>query len=391
MKKLILILIASAVSLSSIAAETGIKFFHGTYAEALALAKKEKKQIFIDFFTEWCGPCLTMAETVFILPEVGEIYNNNFINLKIDAEKGEGIELAKKFGVRSYPSYIFVNPKTGEMSHRSGGNKPAKDFIADTKGALNSKLSSIYLDATYEKGSYDRNFLVSYIEFKKSSGARELAGNMFDELVNKMGAKLTEPETWRLFTEVVTGYDNPYLMEVSSNYDKYVALYGKKAVDEKLKGLTSYAPLDMFPKLCNFQGKEQNIATIQISKAVMAKEYEKATTLIDAALVNKDFDQQELIRSLSFSVRISPRYDTDEIPFEWIAKKVEYLKYIAYNHENRDDAQIHFNYATGLNYLLERSLKEGKTIPQSIVEIPKIGKAEYDTRPAKLKQKPKRK
>lgn len=89
MKKIILNLLFIVILLPATAQESGIRFFHGTWDEAVALAKKEKKKIFVDFFTEWCGPCLNMALTVFPLPEVGETYNKNFICLKIDAEKAK--------------------------------------------------------------------------------------------------------------------------------------------------------------------------------------------------------------------------------------------------------------------------------------------------------------
>lgn len=102
MKKLFAVcLIAFAFTMSSRAA--GIEFFHGTWAEGVAKAKAENKKIFIDFFTEWCGPCLNMALTVFPQPEVGEAYNKDFVCMKIDAEKGEGVDLARKYQVRSYP------------------------------------------------------------------------------------------------------------------------------------------------------------------------------------------------------------------------------------------------------------------------------------------------
>ena len=87
MKKLVFSLLLLAILLPATAQESGIRFFHGSWDEAVALAKKEKKKIFIDFFTEWCGPCLNMALTVFPLPQVGEMYNKNFVCLKIDAEK----------------------------------------------------------------------------------------------------------------------------------------------------------------------------------------------------------------------------------------------------------------------------------------------------------------
>lgn len=389
MKKIVLVFTLIAFTLVANSADRGIKFFKGTYAEAIAKAKQEGKQIFIDFFTEWCGPCLTMAENVFVLPEVAEVYNSKFINLKIDAEKGEGKELATKFGVRSYPSYIFVNPATGEMSHRSGGNKPATDFIADTKGALDPKLSSIYLDAKYAKGGYDREFLISYIDFCKTSGKRGEIDKLFEDLM-AMGSNLKQVDTWKIFNDCITSYDTPYLMEVSNNYSTYCSIHGKAAVDSKLKALTKYVPLDTYAKLCDYEGKEENIALNTYSKLVQAKDYKKAAEMMDNILKEGKYNKAEVLNTLSFSARINAK-SADQTPYEWLTKQIEYLRYIAYNGENRDDAMIHYYYASGLEYLIQRSAKDGKPLPVSLLSIPTIGKDIYDTRPAKLKQKPRRK
>ena len=51
MKKLVFSLFFIAILLSATAQESGIRFFHGSWDEAVTLAKKEKKKIFIDFFT----------------------------------------------------------------------------------------------------------------------------------------------------------------------------------------------------------------------------------------------------------------------------------------------------------------------------------------------------
>lgn len=97
MKRSLFFLIVCIFALSINATGMGLNFLHGlTWAEAVTKAKSENKLIFIDFYTQWCGPCMNMAQTVFSLPEVGYYYNNTFINLKIDAEDGEGITLAKK-------------------------------------------------------------------------------------------------------------------------------------------------------------------------------------------------------------------------------------------------------------------------------------------------------
>ena len=133
----------------------GIQFYHGTWKEACDKAKVENKLVFVDFYTKWCGPCLNMAENVFILPFIGDFYNTNFVNMKIDAENGEGVELAKRYGVNSYPTYVFVDPQNGDVVHRSKSRQEAEQFLATGKSALVPELRSDYLIEEFAKGRDD--------------------------------------------------------------------------------------------------------------------------------------------------------------------------------------------------------------------------------------------
>ncbi len=114
---------------------TGIVFFTGTLKEAKAKANKEKKLIFIDCYTTWCGPCKNMSKKTFVDKAVGEYFNKNFICMKIDMEKGEGISLASTYTVEAYPTYLFLNAK-GEVKHRDLGFIDAARFIEVGKTAL---------------------------------------------------------------------------------------------------------------------------------------------------------------------------------------------------------------------------------------------------------------
>ena len=46
-----------------------------------------------------------MNTTVFTDPEVGHFFNEHFINVKFDMEKGEGRELLKRYGMQVFPTF----------------------------------------------------------------------------------------------------------------------------------------------------------------------------------------------------------------------------------------------------------------------------------------------
>lgn len=141
-------------------AQESINFANSNFKEILAKAKREKKLVFLDAFASWCGPCKLMEKNVFPLPAVKEYYNANFINARFDMEKGEGREIAQKYQVRSYPSYLFLNGD-GEVVMKSYGYMGEKDFIEIAKEANNPLLLKGSAKELFEKGESDPAFLLN--------------------------------------------------------------------------------------------------------------------------------------------------------------------------------------------------------------------------------------
>lgn len=132
--KILFIALFSIFLVSGVYAE-GIKFEHCTYEEALAKAKKENKKVFIDCYTVWCGPCKKLAKEIFTQDKVGEYFNKNFVCIKMDMEKGEGIELREFYEVKVFPTLLFLNTE-GEVDNKCTGYRKAEELVAEAQKAL---------------------------------------------------------------------------------------------------------------------------------------------------------------------------------------------------------------------------------------------------------------
>ncbi|MCA5003694.1 thioredoxin family protein [Sphingobacterium bovistauri] len=148
MKILKTLLLICIFPLLSIAQEKGIKFEHNTnWEQVKAKAKAENKHIFVDCFTTWCGPCKWMAENVFVEESVGDFFNENYVNLKIQFDETkndsedvkswyqESKRFTKEYNVTAYPTFLVFNPD-GELVDKIIGGNEAEAFIATFKNVL---------------------------------------------------------------------------------------------------------------------------------------------------------------------------------------------------------------------------------------------------------------
>jgi thioredoxin-related protein len=225
MKKITLLLIVN-ILLATGAYSQGIQFSKLSFDEAIKKAKAENKSIFIDAYTEWCGPCKKMSAEVFTTQEVGNFYNDKFINLKIDMDKGEGLEIARKYNVTFYPTYLFFDNE-GEMIDRSGGFKKSNDFIADGSKALNNKVALLNIEKNYNiyQNSIDSLFVVMSVT---KDIRPELFKKANEEFLKRFSEKdYSSPIAWQYFSEFDKGIESKLFNYFVTNYDKMKDIYGE--------------------------------------------------------------------------------------------------------------------------------------------------------------------
>ncbi len=99
--------------------------YTSSWTAAKTQAAKQKKLVMLDFWTTWCGFCKQMNATT--LKDKGVVQKTKgLVSVKLNAE-AEGKALAQKYGVTSYPAYIFVD-SSGSVFGRVQGAAPAAEF-----------------------------------------------------------------------------------------------------------------------------------------------------------------------------------------------------------------------------------------------------------------------
>ena len=131
MRKKVTLGLLLAFALFSISATTkspetspGINFFKGSYKDALAEAKKQNKLVFIDAYASWCSPCKKLQQNTFTDKNVIHYFNDHFINVSVDVEKGEGPTLVDKYKVTHFPTMIIADNEGKQITFTIGYIQP---------------------------------------------------------------------------------------------------------------------------------------------------------------------------------------------------------------------------------------------------------------------------
>lgn len=234
--------------------EEGIRFFQGSWKEALQQAKKEGKMIFMDCYADWCGPCFNMAKNIFTQKEVGDFFNKHFICMKCNMEKGEeGKALQKKFDVVAYPTYLFITNE-GYVAQRGSGFLNVDPFIDLAQKALS--VGNNGYEERFAKGERDEKFLKQFLAESLSFHQADRIEEVLNQLYNE-GNKhiLQDKDYWQAFDCCAADIDSPLSLAFLKDYKKLCKIHGKFSIDQKIRNL--YASVAKVLALCNIQGRQE--------------------------------------------------------------------------------------------------------------------------------------
>ena len=253
MKKVLLACVIAVAStfLSNLKAQDneGVVFLEGkTFAEAVEIAKESGKKIFLDCYTSWCGPCKMVARDIFPQKVAGDYFNKEYVNIKIDMEKGEGPELAKRFGVKAYPTFIMFDSEGKEIGRLVGSKRTAEDFVETVKNAVGeSSLSA--MNERYANGERSQEFLCKYLVVLDNAYDSDKSKIVADELLNGKTKELLEDEA--LFNAFLKYNSSPLssaFQYVLQHEDEFKSKYPKSGLERMISAAWMVYPRTLIKK-----------------------------------------------------------------------------------------------------------------------------------------------
>lgn len=216
---------------------TTIHFRNGSWDEIVDQARKEKKQIFLDCYTAWCGPCKKLAREIFTQDSVAEFYNRNFICVKMDMEK-EGKELGKKYKVMAYPTLLYIDSGTEQTDHALVGFVSGEKLLQEGRNALDPLRRLGGVEERYRQGERGMEFMGHYLGMLQAVARQEEQDRVLDEYARTLtDEQFASAGFWKILAGQMNAQTSPFAYV----YQRFMALYrqfykiaGEKEVNFRL-------------------------------------------------------------------------------------------------------------------------------------------------------------
>ena len=275
------------ISCSSMSQNRSVDFEHSKWSKVLKKAKKENKLIFVDCYTSWCGPCKMMAKNIFTQNHVADYFNTNFINYKIDMEKGEGPALKPGWEINAYPTFLVINSE-GEVVHRVVGAYGADEFIGYIKEAQSEDKNYVALKKGYEAGKRDGEFMFSYLRSLRIANLDKEEAEKADAYISSLDKEdLLKKDNWNIVKYFMKNPNTNAFRFIVKSRNQLAKIVGVNEIDSKIfntynKKIEDYSYF--YPgegRVYDKMGFDKLVANLQNSN------FDRAPELIAIALKNE--------------------------------------------------------------------------------------------------------
>jgi len=170
-----------------------------------------------------------MAANTFMDTTVGNFVNDKFVAFKMDMEKGEGLEFAKEYNVKAYPTILYIDGH-GKLMHKSIGAQAADKFLETCEAALDPARQLFTLKERFASGDRSQEFLKGYlIALGKASERDKEAFEVYWEMLSEE-EKFEKDHFWMLMnaSEGFSDINDPYFIFFRDHYNEYESSIGRQ-------------------------------------------------------------------------------------------------------------------------------------------------------------------
>ena len=332
----------------------GINFTHDKWNDVLSKAKKENKLVFVDVYTTWCGPCKVMTKKIFPTKIVGNYFNEKFINVKIDAERGEGVKFAEKYDVNAYPSLLFIDANGKLVGKNIGAVLSGEALVKIAKKVVDNKDNLNYEEVklTYEKNKSNFSAFSNYAEVLLAQGDAKLLNEIFTAFEpsfnNKQSASKEIFDFSSKYIDLID-VESSFFEHLSNRYNDYTSLVSKDSINNLITNIYTN------PNSIGYAHKnktiDEYIKRIQSDKNLSAKTKQYVIDLIHLNISNIDYKNALTLRGYGEGdkiQKIAAAYRDNIVQF--VDKYIKDLK--------GTDIGKHANDLTGIHLNVKLSTKE---------------------------------
>ena len=211
------------------------------WKEIVEKAKKENKLIFVDCYTDWCGPCKLLVTNTFTKDHVADFFNENFVNAHFEMEKDiDGIANKDNWAVGAYPTLLFFDPFTEKVVHRLVGAGQPDWLVEGGKTAMDPTKNLNSLMERYNGGERSPEFITSYLKALGSGLMRNEQNKVAVDYLKDMSLdQLATGENWEVIRTNITDPFADVIRIVAANMERFSSIEGVRrgSVDMHLRGL----------------------------------------------------------------------------------------------------------------------------------------------------------
>jgi thiol-disulfide isomerase/thioredoxin len=210
-----------------------IQFENGTWQQIKDKATAEKKLIFIDCYTTWCGPCKWMETTTFTNDTVADYFNQHFVCTKFDMEKGEGLTLRTQYNIHRYPNLLFIDAQ-GKLMHRAASAYDVTSLMALAKDAETPDKTYSSMLSKYSSGNRNVDFIMNYLRVTRSAGLNT-DDIVTDYFATQKENDLSNRNNWKVIENYVTNTNAPAFKYLVTHKALYAQKYTSDSVERKIE------------------------------------------------------------------------------------------------------------------------------------------------------------